>query len=66
MSGSENHIKPLRLFDIGRDSGLPITDEERKHLHDCEECQHIVEVFARQFDKLFRAPPGRPKDDDAA
>jgi hypothetical protein len=66
MSGSSDHIRPLRLFDIGRESGLPITDKEREHLRDCEECQHIVEVFARQFDKPFRPPPGRPKDDDAA
>jgi hypothetical protein len=64
MSGSGEHIKPLRLFDIGRNSGPPVTDEEKKHLRECEECGHILEVFARQFEKP--SGPGKPKDGDAA
>lgn len=64
MSVTGDHIKPLRLFDIARDSGHPITDEERVHLRECAECQHIIEVFARQFDKPFRQPAR--KDNDAA
>jgi hypothetical protein len=60
---SDDHIKPLRLFDIarGRDlGGLEPTEDEKKHLRDCTECDHIVRVFARQFNKPI------PKSDDAA
>jgi hypothetical protein len=66
MSGSGDHIKPLRLFDIGRDSGSPSSDQEKEHLRQCEECQRIVEVFARQFGKSFRPPPAKPNDGTAA
>jgi hypothetical protein len=64
MAESGNHIKPLRLFDIGRETGLPLSDEERTHLRECLECQHIVEVFARQFEKPLR--PSQQKKGDAA
>ena len=64
MPESGEHLKPLRLFDIGRESGLAVTDEERKHLRSCPECQHIVEVFARQFDKPLHPP--KAKNGDAA
>jgi hypothetical protein len=64
MSETSDHITPLRLFDIGRHSGLSIAEEEKQHLRECTECQQIVEVFARQFEKPVR-PPVR-KDNDAA
>jgi hypothetical protein len=64
MCGTSDHIKPLRLFDIARDSGSPTTDEEKTHLRECVECQHIIEVFARQFEKPLR--PRTRKDNDAA
>jgi hypothetical protein len=53
--GSEymEHIKPLRLFDLSqaesRKSNFRLEDWEKEHLRECDECQHIVEVFARQF-----------------
>jgi len=61
---SDHHIRPIRLFDIARDSEAPTADEERKHLAECTECQHIVEVFARQFERPRRSPAR--KDSDAA
>ena len=51
MAESE-HLKPLRLFDLAWNGGPKITDEERKHLCQCEECQSMLEAFARQFTKL--------------
>ena len=62
MEKSGDHIKPLRLFDLGRESGAPITEQERTHLRDCTECEHIIEVFARQFEK----PNPKSKSNDAA
>jgi hypothetical protein len=66
MSELVNHLKPLRLFDIGRASGFPATEEEKMHLRDCEECSRILEVFARQFEKPFSPAPQRSKGGDAA
>jgi hypothetical protein len=43
MSETGNHLKPLRLFDIGRASGFPLIEEEKKHLRECEECQRILD-----------------------
>ena len=51
MSEAEQHIKTIRLVDLGRDSGFKLTREEKKHLRDCEECRAVVEVFARQFSR---------------
>ena len=48
MSESEAHIKTLRLFDIARDD-LEVSEEERNHLAQCEECTSVIVVFARQF-----------------
>jgi hypothetical protein len=57
MAGSDDHIKHLRLFDLARQSGNPMSDEEREHLRACEECQRILQVFARQrFDKPIEKP----------
>jgi hypothetical protein len=51
MQESDEHFKPLRLFDLARHSRFEITEEERKHLGQCEECQSVLEVFTRQFTK---------------
>jgi len=48
MAGSDTHLKPIRLFDIARHSGRPVTEEEKEHLRSCEQCQRMIEVFARQ------------------
>jgi hypothetical protein len=58
MKGSNEHLKPLRLFDLARESGAKSTEEERKHLHECEQCQSIVRVFGRQFSKPPNEKPG--------
>ena len=48
-----DHIKELRLFDLSRadarEGSIQPDKRELQHLHDCEECQRILEVFARQF-----------------
>ena len=61
MAERDEHLKPLRLFDLARDYGWEITSQERTHLQQCEECQRIIEVFARQF-----AKPASKKPEDAA
>ena len=62
MAGSDEHIQPLRLFDLARQSGTQPTGKENEHLRICEECQRIVEVFARQFDKNWIGPNKKPED----
>jgi hypothetical protein len=61
MAGSDEHLKPLRLFDLAWNGGSKITAEERKHLHECEDCENMLEVFARLFTK-----PSNPYPGDAA
>jgi hypothetical protein len=60
MAGSDEHLQPLRLFDLARQRGNKPTENELEHLRVCEECPQIIEVFARQFGK----PSSKP--DDAA
>jgi hypothetical protein len=62
MAGSDEHLKPLRLFDLARNGGSQITEEERAHLRVCEECQRLLAVFIRQFAKTW----GATKPEDAA
>jgi hypothetical protein len=62
MAGSDEHIQPLRLFDLARQSGNQSTGKENEHLRTCEECQRIVEVFARQFDKKWIGQKNKPED----
>ena len=58
-----DHIRPLRLFDLSqaeeRQSGFQLSEEEQQHLRECEECQDILAVFARQFSKQ-RPPKDKP------
>jgi hypothetical protein len=51
MAGSGEHIKALRLLKVSRDGGIGITEEEAKHLGECEECQQALVVFARIYSK---------------
>ena len=44
MAESDEHFKPLRLFDLARHSRFEITDEEREHLSECAECRSVLEV----------------------
>ena len=60
----DEHIQPLRLFDLSAQeaaSGFQLNQDEKKHFHECEECQSVLEVFARQFNKM-RPPKDRPGD----
>jgi hypothetical protein len=59
MAGSDNHIEPLRLFDLARHKtrGLQPTEVELQHLRTCEECQQVLEVFTRQFSKQSHNKP---------
>jgi hypothetical protein len=60
-----DHIKPLRLFDLSQAESLNdvplLSEEEKQHLRDCDECQHVLQVFARQFTRQ-RPPHDEPKD----
>jgi hypothetical protein len=47
MTGS-NHLRPRRLFDISQGKERT-TEEERKHVRECEECKAVIVIFARQF-----------------
>ena len=62
MAGSDLHIKPLRLFDLARKARRLTTEEESEHLRQCEECEGIIAVFARQFPKVERKPNDKPED----
>ncbi len=61
---TENHIKPLRLFDLARLNDFRLNEDEKTHLHECSECERVLEVFARQFNKPWHQLKIRP--DDAA
>jgi hypothetical protein len=53
MAGID-HPKPIRLFDISQATVKP-TEDEKRHVHDCEECQTVIAIFARQF--TSKKPP---------
>jgi predicted anti-sigma-YlaC factor YlaD len=55
MEEREEHIKPLRLFDLARQRGTEPDEKEDGHLRQCEECRRVFEVFARQFSESGRA-----------
>ena len=60
MAGSQEHIKPLRLFDFSRADAKP-TEEEKEHLRICQECVGVLAIFARQFGKK-RPPNDKPEN----
>jgi hypothetical protein len=40
----------MRLFDIAWNTGRPaMTDPEREHLNECEDCRSEIEIFIREF-----------------
>jgi hypothetical protein len=51
MEDSQQHIKPRRLFEIAEDGSCELNADERAHFLNCEECQYVVAVFARQFSR---------------
>ena len=56
--GMQEHIKPLRLFDLSQTGAgrklFELEQWEKDHLRECEECQRVLDVFARQFGKGSR------------
>ena len=61
--GDASHITLVRLFELSKHDDFPLTAEEREHLHNCEECQYVLTVFARQFGAQR---PLKHEDGDAA
>lgn len=59
---TSDHPKPIRLFDFSQGYAKP-TEEETLHVHECDECQTVIAVFARQFTP--QNPP-RDKSENAA
>jgi len=57
-----DHIRTLRLFDLSQRDGFQLNEKEREHFRTCEECQHVVEVFARQFNREKKELREKPKD----
>jgi hypothetical protein len=57
------HIKAPRLFDLSQANAgertLQPDTHERQHLHDCEECQRMLEIFAREFSGCETYPAGQ-------
>ena len=51
MARSEEHIKPLCLLDVARDGGFELTEKQKKHLRECEKCQHVLASLAREFSR---------------
>lgn len=53
------HIDSRRLYAISQldrcEFSSQLTEEEKNHLQQCEECQRILAIFAREFDA--ESPP---------
>lgn len=49
MTETDDHLRPLRLFDIARNGGPGMSDQEREHLNECEDCRSEIEIFIREF-----------------
>jgi hypothetical protein len=62
VGSNDSHIRPLRLFNLARGNGAQIIAEERKHLRECEECQPVLEVFVRQFNRSWIETNDKPED----
>ena len=58
-----DHINSPRLFDLSQADAvkrsIQLDKYERQHLHDCEECQRMLEVLAREFSKSDACPAGQ-------
>ena len=50
----DDHIGPHRIFELSQLETAEIvfhmTEREKEHLRECDECRRILAVFARQFD----------------
>ncbi len=57
-----DHIRTLRLFDLSQQDGFKLNEKEREHFRTCEECQHVVEIFARQFNPDKKGLREKPED----
>ena len=59
------HITPKRLFDLSQvdQTRMKLQLEERElgHLRECDQCQQILAVLARQFDEA-RPPHDHPTE----
>ncbi len=62
MAGSD-HPKPLRLFDLSQ-GNVKATEDEKQHVAQCEECQTVIAIFARQFTP--KNPLSKSKPENAA
>jgi len=45
MAQTDEHLKPLRLFDIAWNCGPTMTEQERQHLSECAVCESMLEIF---------------------
>ena len=52
LDGDMGHIETTRLVDLCREA-IIVDAEEIEHLRNCEECEHLLRLFARQF-RLIR------------
>jgi HSP20 family molecular chaperone IbpA len=59
MTQNEDHIEPLRLFDLAWTDALQ-TDEETKHLSECEQCEDAFEFLTgvTSFSARMRSQKG--------
>jgi hypothetical protein len=53
-----NHIDARKLFEAAHEK-LKLSDEERKHTHECEDCAHLLRVFAKQRIHAVKKPAGK-------
>ena len=54
---TDAHVKTIRLFDLARvRTSVRLTDWEKEHLDQCEECQGVLAVFRQQV-KQTPTPP---------
>src|SRR4051794_1967247 len=63
-SDSQQHPKPLRLFDIARGEMKP-TEREALHIRDCANCKIVLAVFAKQVNPK-NPPPSKSNPGNAA
>jgi len=57
------HIDPLRLFQVSQRERFEVpahvTEAEKDHLQDCEQCRRLLATFTREFDS--DTPPSDQK-----
>jgi len=58
-----DHIGPHRIFELSQlqpsEISVEMTEWEKEHLRQCEECQRILAILAREFDE-HQPPHDRP------